>query len=127
MSIDWVDIANDDKSIDVAIRVLSINEDTGSFFKDFLCRTEEAGIDNKEAFKFICLMISAFGGLQVYMPKESTFKKLVTYQLIYTEFKGNNAKELSNKYSISMQAVYRIIKACTKADVMARKAKESLQ
>ncbi|HHC6514870.1 TPA: Mor transcription activator family protein [Vibrio parahaemolyticus] len=126
VSISWADIAKNEDHIDVALDVLAMNPDNEFIFDLFLSKAKEIGLDKRDAFKFICLMISDFGGLQFYLPKDSTYKKLVVYKLIHKEFDGTNVKELSKKYSMSTQTIYRIIKACTKADREARKAKESL-
>ncbi|MEA5334813.1 Mor transcription activator family protein [Vibrio parahaemolyticus] len=127
VSISWADIAKNEEHIDIALDVLAINPDNEFIFNFFLSKVEEIGLDKREAFKFICLMVSNFGGLQFYLPKDSTYKKLVVYKLIHKEFNGANVKELSKKYSMSTQAIYRIVKACNEADREARKIKESQQ
>lgn len=122
MSMTWLDIANNDESIDLAIEVLSLNPDNNFLFSEFLDKCKEFNLNASDSFKFICVMIDLFGGIQVYLPKESSFKKLVVYKMIYSEFNGRNTRELANKFSMSTQAVHRIIKACTKAEVDARKS-----
>ncbi|MEA5313393.1 Mor transcription activator family protein [Vibrio parahaemolyticus] len=122
MNVTWLDIANNNESIDLAIEVLSLNPDNKFLFSEFLNKCKEFNLNSTDSFKFICVMIHLFGGIQIYLPKEASFKKLVVYKMIYSEFNGRNTVELAEKYSMSKQAVYRIVKACTKAEVDARKS-----
>lgn len=126
MNLDWVDIAKDDCAIDLAINLMSSNKSSSAFFDEFIDKAVSFGFSKREAFKFVCLMISTIGGLQVYLPKEDNFKKLITYRLIYRDFKGSNTDELAMKYGLSVQTIGRIVSACRTADKEARKAIEGL-
>ncbi len=121
MSLNFSDIADDEYAINVALDVLQNNTDVGEFFSNFFEASKKLGIEEGTSFKFVCLMISMLGGQQVYLPKEEVFKQYLEYQLIYNEFSGNNVDELAKKYKTSTQNVFRIVKACRKADVESRK------
>ena len=120
MNLDWADIANNESYIDIAIKILGLNESNSIFFEEFMSKAESVGFDKREAFKFVCLMVSVMGGMQIYLPKELSFKKLIAHRLIYKEFTGSNTRDLAKKYDLSMAAVSRVISACRAADKEAR-------
>ncbi|BCV65526.1 hypothetical protein TUM17387_08850 [Shewanella carassii] len=126
MSIKWCDIAKNENAINIGIEIINNNSGSGLFFDEFISKCSDLGFEDKVTFKFISLLISVCGGSQIYLPKEESFKKLIVYRLVYDEFSGNNITELSKKYNISEQAVYRIVKACREADRESRKAIEGL-
>lgn len=120
MNLDWIDIANNESYIDIAIKILGLNESNSAFFEEFMIKAESTGFDKRDAFKFVCLMVSVMGGMQVYLPKEIAFKKLIAHRVLYKEFTGSNTRELAEKYDLSMAAVLRAISACRAADKKAR-------
>lgn len=127
MSISWLDIANKEMALDVVIDLINMNPSKTKVFEDFLARAKEFNLEERDTVKFICLMVSVFGGSQIYLPSDDAFKQAVTYRLIYKEFKGNNTNELSKKYGMSVITIQRVIKACRKADVEIRKAMDGLK
>lgn len=120
MKLSWSDIAMDDSCIDLGINLLDSEKSSSPLFEEFVSKANALGIDKRVSFKFICLMISVMGGLQIYLPKEDSFKSLIAYRMIYKEFTGSNANELASKYDLSVQAIGRIVKACRTADKKAR-------
>lgn len=126
MAIEWVDIANDDNALDIVIDLIKMNPSKTKVFDEFLSRAKELELGEKETVKFICLMVAVFGGSQIYLPNDETFKLLVIYRLIYNDFTGNNTSELSRKYGMSVPAIQRVVKACRKADLEARKALQGI-
>ncbi|GLQ73542.1 hypothetical protein OPW13_13535 [Vibrio europaeus] len=127
MSISWLDIANKDMALNVVIDLIKMNPSKTKVFDEFLSRSKEFNLEERDTVKFICLMVSVFGGCQIYLPSDDAFKQAVTYRLIYKEFKGNNANELSRKYGMSVIAIQRVIKACRKADAEIRKAMDGVK
>ncbi len=121
MALSWLDIAKSEDAIDIALNVLEENSELGYFFEEFINNSKELNIEKKQAFKFICLLISTLGGQQIYLPKEESYKSYLTYRLIYSEFNGNNSNELSQKYNVSVQHIGRVVEACRVADREARK------
>lgn len=72
------------------------------------------------AERAISLYSSTFGGELVYIPKDSAFLRQKLHKEILAEFNGKNQRELAKKYGLSMQAIYKIIKAQiqrTKAEI----------
>ena len=56
------------------------------------------------------LLCAAFGGSSIYIPQFKELAKNRVYKCIYTEYNGNNIKELAIKYDVSESTVYNIIR-----------------
>lgn len=62
-------------------------------------------------------MATHWGGQLIYFPK-GTFVRLSRRDRdIYSQFTGNNHKELSRKFNVSEQHIYRIVKAMRRRDL----------
>ena len=121
MSIEWLDIAKKESALDVVIDLINMNPSKSKIFEEFIAVSKALDFDERDIVKFICLMIAVFGGSQIYLPNEQSFKQAVIYRLIYKNFKGDNTAELSRQYGMSVIAIQRVIKACRKADNEMRK------
>ena len=51
-----------------------------------------------------------YGGIQLYIPKDERLDTQLKHHAIFTEFNGSNSAALSQKYQISVQHVYRVLK-----------------
>lgn len=70
---------------------------------------DQAGQDPKLAIRQLGSICKAFGGMQFYLPRGHHLEKELTHLHIWQEFKGNNVPELSRKYNMSMQHIYRVV------------------
>jgi len=52
-----------------------------------------------------------WGGLMVYIPKDRARWRSVRDKKIKADFTGKNVPELAMKYQLSLQAIYKILKA----------------
>lgn len=62
----------------------------------------------------------AFRGSQVYIPLASCTERGLRDARIFEEFDGKNQHELSRRYAMSIQAIYRIIKKQREINRIAR-------
>lgn len=67
----------------------------------------QAEADAEVAVKAIYL---AFRGAQVYIPLSAATERAFLHARMFSEFDGENQQELSRKYGMSVQHVYRILK-----------------
>lgn len=51
-----------------------------------------------------------FGGELFYMPKGQDYDTIIKHHQIFKEFNGANHQELSKKYNLSVQHLYRVLK-----------------
>lgn len=68
---------------------------------------------DKEKFRFFFLELfgQLNGGLNIYIPKIDCYAKASTRNnMIRRDFTGNNHSELSLKYGLSVQQIYKILK-----------------
>jgi Mor family transcriptional regulator len=68
-------------------------------------------------------MAAHWGGQNLYFPKGQSYKLSQRDRQIYAEFIGDNQSELARKYSVSLQWVYKIIKAVHREEVAKRQGK----
>lgn len=61
-----------------------------------------------------------FRGSQVYIPFSAATERAFLHARIFAEFDGHNQQELSRKYGMSVQAIYRIIKKQRETNRIAR-------
>lgn len=73
----------------------------------------EAGIAVKAIYK-------TFRGSMVYVPFSAATERAFRDARIFAEFDGHNPKELCQKYGMSVQAIYRIIKKQREINRIAR-------
>lgn len=73
------------------------------------------GIDKDTAEKFAkeaaIRLAGDWGGQLIYIPMDLAGRLISRNEVLYREFTGGNASELAFKYQLSVQQVYRIIKA----------------
>lgn len=55
-------------------------------------------------------LYESYRGGQLYFPSSAATRTAALHERIYADFNGHNQAELSRKYRLSVQAVYRIIK-----------------
>lgn len=70
---------------------------------------EQEGVDSKVAIKLLGGICENFGGMQFYLPRGHHLETMITHLSIWNEFTGDNVVQLSRKYEVSMQHVYRVI------------------
>lgn len=68
---------------------------------------QQAEHDAQVAVEAIC---ETFRGNQFYFPSSAAARTAMLHARIFDEFDGHNHQELSRKYQLSVQAIYRIIK-----------------
>lgn len=77
--------------------------------------SESLGADQKRAAMFgnevANRMADDWGGQQVYIPRNAAGQRQGRNAQIFREFTGDNVPDLAKKYGLTIQAVYRIIKA----------------
>ncbi len=77
----------------------------------------QAEVDAEVAVRGI---YKTFRGSQVYIPFSATTERAFLHARIFAEFDGHNQQELSRKYEMSVQAIYRIIKKQRETNRIAR-------
>jgi Mor family transcriptional regulator len=65
-------------------------------------------------------MAAHWGGQNIYFPMGLSIKLSRRDRQIYDDFNGSNQSELARKYGVSLQWVYKIIKAVRKEDIARR-------
>jgi Mor family transcriptional regulator len=65
-------------------------------------------------------MAGHWGGQNIYFPMGLSYKLSKRDQQIFTEFNGLNHSELARKYHVSLQWIYKIVKA-VRADEIAKR------
>ncbi len=77
--------------------------------------TEMLGVTEAKAKAFAFEVAGAiaddWGGQNIYIPMELVGRRSQRNTQLYREFRGDNAPELATRYALSVQHVYRIIKA----------------
>jgi len=56
-------------------------------------------------------MIDRYSGLQFYFPKGRSFMSIIMHSRIFQQFNGNNVNELAKQHNVSVQHIYRVVKA----------------
>lgn len=75
---------------------------------------ETVGISKEESYD-IAVKLSDdlrkdFGGELFYMPKGQDYDTIIKHHKIFQEFNGTNHDELSRRYGVSVQQIYRVLK-----------------
>lgn len=65
-------------------------------------------------------MAANWGGQLIYFPIGTAIKLSARDQEIWNEFTGNNHSQLARKYGVSLQWIYKIVKAMRQADLARR-------
>ncbi len=65
-------------------------------------------------------MAAHWGGQNIYFPMGLSYKLSQRDHQIYEEFMGNNHSDLARKYNVSLQWIYKIIKAVHKEEIARR-------
>jgi Mor family transcriptional regulator len=116
----WNDIA---KNKDIHNLVISRLENDKTLLGDsFTAIKEELSNDFtvEQIVTFFCCFCDYFGGAQIYFPSGSMLKQAITHSLIYKEFNGSNVRELTRKYKVTENNIYRIIEKHRNAEREAR-------
>ncbi|WP_153448457.1 MULTISPECIES: Mor transcription activator family protein [Vibrio] len=80
----------------------------------------EAGVSEELAIRQLSSICKAFGGMQFYLPRGNQLANEIKHLHIWNEFTGNNVTELSRKYDVSMQHIYRVIAKMRNREVKKR-------
>ena len=78
--------------------------------------------DETVALLQLSAICDAFGGMQFYLPRGHRLEKELKHLRIWQEFNGNNVQELSQKYKLSMQQIYRVLATMRKHETNKRQA-----
>ncbi len=65
-------------------------------------------------------MAAHWGGQNIYFPMGLSLKLSQRDQQIYDEFNGTNHSDLARKYGVSLQWIYRIVKAVRQEEIARR-------
>jgi len=119
----WSDVTKDEEAIEILKGILKgdCNIKHSEYFVDFFSHARVAGFNDEQAAKFVAILISSLGGMQVYLPRGDSMLSVITYRKIYNEFTGDNYRELALKYSMTESSIRRKVKACISADREMRK------
>ena len=119
-SINWHEIASNKEMHELVISRL---EDDKTLLGDsFTALKEELSNEFtvEQIVTFFCCFCDYFGGAQIYFPSGSMLKQAITHSLIYKEFNGSNVRELTRKYKVTQNNIYRIIEKHRNAEREAR-------
>lgn len=106
-------------------RVPELIDDLEANLSAFLSETSlsEAEAESISA-AFIDYLMHEWGGQVIYIPTGTRSIRIHQRDVdIYRDFRGDNHHELSKKYNISMQWIYKIIKRMGKIDIEKRQTK----
>ncbi|KWZ43775.1 DNA-binding protein [Burkholderia savannae] len=67
-------------------------------------------------------MAMHWGGQNIYFPMGASYRLSQRDRQIFDEFRGDNHGELARKYGVSLQWVYKIIKAVRREEIAARQS-----
>lgn len=67
-------------------------------------------------------MAGHWGGQNIYFPMGTAYKLSVRDHQIFSEFTGDNHAELSRKFGVSVQWVYKIVKSVKKEELAKRQS-----
>lgn len=77
-------------------------------------QAEEIGRETAERMSFI------WGGQNLYIPKGLIYKVSKRDRQIFEEFTGNNHAALARKYGVSLQWIYKVLKAIRTEEISRR-------
>ncbi|KVN33328.1 DNA-binding protein [Burkholderia pyrrocinia] len=67
-------------------------------------------------------MAAHWGGQNIYFPMGVSYRLSQRDRQIFDEFRGDNHAELARKYGVSLQWIYKIIKAVRRDELAARQS-----
>lgn len=86
--------------------------------------TDLAGIDPTKAEQLgreiADRMAAHWGGQNIYFPMGLSYKLSQRDHVIFTEFNGTNHSDLARKFGVSLQWIYKIVKAIQKEEMAKR-------
>jgi Mor family transcriptional regulator len=86
--------------------------------------TELAGMDQDQAEQLgreiADRMAAHWGGQNIYFPMGLSFRLSQRDRAIYHEFNGHNHSDLARKYRVSLQWIYKIVKAVRAEEIAQR-------
>ena len=77
---------------------------------DFVMTNKNEALAENIALEAADRMTKKWGGMSVYLPKDLNYTITARNLELYKEFNGNNHRHLVQKYDLSLQAIYQIIK-----------------
>jgi Mor family transcriptional regulator len=80
----------------------------------------EAGKAQHVAKEITDRMAAHWGGQNVYFPMGQSIQLSRRDRQIYDDFNGTNHSELARKYGVSLQWIYKIVKAVRKEEISGR-------
>lgn len=80
----------------------------------------QAGANDELAIRQLSSICKAFGGMQFYLPRGNQLENEIKHLHIWQDFNGDNVAELSRKYGLSMQHIYRVIAKMRNREVKKR-------
>lgn len=104
-------------SVSSSISDVDIFEDNQSFFHPTTVEIyellagiiEQHGVNRSVAYSQLINITEKLGGKQIYVPTGRVLQSRMRKLEIWDDYNGNNIKELSDKYGVSMNHVWRII------------------
>lgn len=91
-------------------RAPELLSDLADHARDVLVKAGMGDASNDLAWDLVERMTKVWGGQNLYFPRGLTFEQIRRDLTIYSEFNGTNQPQLAQKYHLSVQAVYEIIK-----------------
>ncbi|PSU46648.1 transcriptional regulator [Photobacterium frigidiphilum] len=78
---------------------------------------ESEGADPAIAIKLLSEICKTFGGMQFYLPRGHHLEVMLIHLNIWNDFTGDNVVQLSRKYDVSMQHIYRVVAKMRKREI----------
>ncbi len=89
---------------------VTLMEMVSAVYEAFVSKGKAAPEAEADAEIAVEAIFTVFRGNHVYIPFSTAAKKAAIHARIFAEFDGQNHQELSRRYGMSVQAIYRIIK-----------------
>lgn len=89
---------------------VTLMEMVSAVYEAFLSKGKAAPEAEACAEIAVDAIYTVFRGNYLYIPFSTATKKAAIHARIFAEFDGHNQQELSRRYEMSVQAIYRIIK-----------------
>ena len=81
---------------------------------------DDAGIDKTLALTQLISICKTFGGMQFYLPRGDNLRHMILKFCNWNDFTGNNVRDLAQKYKVSENHIYRVIKVMRNREVKKR-------
>lgn len=95
-------------------------EDMRQLYDLLTADLESAGIDKSLAITQLNSICKTFGGMQFYLPRGEALSNMILKFSVWNDFKGDNVRELTRKYDMSENHVYRIVKMMRAREIKRR-------